>query len=856
MTKKSYVFRKGLVIGVIILFVGASIVPSISGNVELKNVLENNIIENVNFFSEPPAEEWNETFGGSSADEGASVQQTTDGGYIIAGTTGSYGTGSVDVWLIKTDSNGNEEWNKTYGDTTYPDCGMSVQQTTDGGYIIVGYRQITTKTNVLIIKTNTTGNLTWERMISGQWNHVGISVDQTNDGGYIIAGFCAITGLNNQVLLIKTNSMGYMEWGKHYGGSSDERGNSVEQTSDGSYIVAGYTRSWGAGKEDVWLIKMDYNGNIIWDRTFGGSENDYAWSVNQTNDDGYIMTGATKSFGTGDNSDVWLIKTDSNGIDDWKKRFGSSNDDIGHSVQQTIDDGYIIAGRTWSYGAGNSDLWLIKTDSNGNMNWNITYGGVEPDIARSVQQTSDYGYITVGNTQSYGAGYTDAWLIKLGPENQPPNTPSDPNPYDGETDVDINADLSWDCSDPDGDPLTYDVYFGINSDPPLVSPGQSETTYDPGTMQYSETYYWKIVAEDEHGATNEGPIWSFTTHINNFPYEPSNPDPYNGEPDVIVNHLLSWSGGDPDGDGVSYDVYFGLSSPPQYEATTDQTYYNPGTMEYSETYYWKIVAEDEHGWITEGDIWSFTTEDPPPNHPPDFSSPVPAEGTTGVPINLEYVSVNINDTEGDAFDWTIEINHNVGSSSGTNEHNGTKTCEITGSLEYSTTYTWHVTAIDPEGSGKTSETTFTFKTEDKPRIPDLECDGSLIWNNVNPGSTLYGSFTVENIGAPNSELDWEIESYPDWGKQWIFEPDSGEDLTPEDGAITVNVSVIAPKVIDIFNNVYTGEVKVVNTEDDSDYEIIDVSLTTPRIRVIHTLFLKLLESHPILYQLLLRFLRL
>jgi predicted RNase H-related nuclease YkuK (DUF458 family) len=358
-----------------------------------------------------PAVQWQKTFGGSSLDFGWSVQQTTDRGYIIAGTTGSFGRG--DVYLIKTDSAGNKLWQKTFVGSK-SDYGSSAQQTTDGGYIIAGTTySFGAGQDVYLIKTDSDGNSVWQRTFGGSGDDRGYSVGQTIDGGYIIAGGTESFGAGSaDVYLIKTDPNGNSVWQKTFGGNNWDDSMAVQQTSDGGFIIAGYTYSFGSGARDVYLIKTDPNGDSQWQRTFGGKNDDQCWSVQQTVDSGYIIAGWTRSFGSG-KADVYFIKTDPNGNQEWQKTFGGNNDDWGLSVRQTFDNGYIIAGYTWSFGAGASDVYLIKTDSGGNLLWQKTLGGSNSDDGRSVQQTYDGGYIIAGTTSSFGVESFDVYLIKL-----------------------------------------------------------------------------------------------------------------------------------------------------------------------------------------------------------------------------------------------------------------------------------------------------------------------------------------------------------------------------------------------------------------------------------------------------------
>jgi hypothetical protein len=374
-----------------------------------------------------PSEEWSKKIGGWDWDIGYFVEQTNDGGYIIVGYTESFGAGAEDVYLVKTNANGRELWRKTFGGSD-EDYGYSVQQTTDGGYIIVGetWSFGEGECDVYLIKTDSKGNEQWSKTFGGSDEDYGFSVQQTTDGGYIIVGETWSFGeVECDVYLIKTDSDGNKGWSKYVGGSGYEVSYSVQQTTDGGYIIFGYTDSFSEEDFDAYLVKTDSEGEIIWDETYGGSGDDEFIFGQQTTDGGYIMVGDTEIIGS-DVNDVYLVKTDSEGNELWSNTFGGQKDDFGHSIQETTDGGYIIVGDTDSFGEEDWDVYLIKTDSEGNELWSNTFGGSDDDTGWCVKQTTDGGYIIAGETWDDNKDDVAVYLIKLAPESEqtPSQTPS------------------------------------------------------------------------------------------------------------------------------------------------------------------------------------------------------------------------------------------------------------------------------------------------------------------------------------------------------------------------------------------------------------------------------------------------
>jgi hypothetical protein len=367
--------------------------------------------------AQPPDSLWSRVFGGNGDDWCRSARQAMDGSYYLAGTTNSFGAGVTEFWLLKTDASGHALWSEAFGGIG-GDEGESVYQTSDGGYILLGETSSfgAGGYDFWVVKTDVDGDSLWSRTFGGSGTDYGFAIRQTLDGGYILAGTTSSFGAGNyDFWLVKTDADGDVLWSRTFGGSGGEQCRCVQQTQDGGYVLGGWTTSFGAGNVDFWLVKTDANGDSLWSRTFGGSNPEVCNFVQQTSDGGYVLAGSTSSFGSG-SYDFWLVKTDSDGDLLWSRTFGGNSADECQSALQTSEGGFILAGYTNSFGAGYSDFWLVKTDANGDSVWSRTFGGGNGDVCYSAWQTSDGGYVLAGTTNSFGTGSYDFWLVKTGPE--------------------------------------------------------------------------------------------------------------------------------------------------------------------------------------------------------------------------------------------------------------------------------------------------------------------------------------------------------------------------------------------------------------------------------------------------------
>ncbi len=417
--------------------------------------------------AQAPAIQWQKMLGGAFDEQSYVTQQTADGGYIMAGYTASSNSGDVagvnkggyDMWLVKMNALGAIQWQKNIGGSGDEEI-YEIQQTTDGGYIVAG---MTTSSNsgdvnltnhggqdAWIVKLDATGTIVWQKVMGGIGVERAFAVRQTTEGGYIVAASSTSSnsgdvGLNNGTYdswIIKLSATGVVQWQKLYGGNQDEETYDIQQTTDGGYILAGYTQSSSSGDvtgvlngaPDYWIVKLNATGAIVWQKNLGGNDNEKAQGIVQAADGGYTVIGFTRSSNSGNvglnhgSYDTWLIKLDATGTLLWQNTLGGSQDELSLFIQKTADGGYIFPAHTLSSssgdvtaGRGSSDCWIVKVNELGVIQWQKVMGGAETDEAFSVYPTTDGGYIVSATSSSIlsgdvtetNRGNTDIWLVKL-----------------------------------------------------------------------------------------------------------------------------------------------------------------------------------------------------------------------------------------------------------------------------------------------------------------------------------------------------------------------------------------------------------------------------------------------------------
>lgn len=409
--------------------------------------------------------QWQKCLGGSLNDKGLAIQPTLGGDYILSGFTksqdGDVSTnnsvgGNSDTWVVKLTSNGILKWEKAYGGSA-SEIGYSIQVTADGGYIVAGQTastdgdvtgfhgtSATYYPDAWVQKLDSLGTLEWQKCLGGTWYDYGRVIQVASDGGYIMVGYTQsadgdVSGGhgNNDVWVVKLDVNGLIQWQKCLGGSGDDAGYDIQVTSDGGYILCGYTKSNNGdvtgnhGYNDAWIVKLDSIGTLQWQKTLGGTKLDFGNSIKPTSDGGYILIGRTTSndgdiSGNNGNVDVWVVKLDSIGIIQWQNSLGGTGSEEGCCIQNTPDGGYILTGHTNSNDIdvsgnhGNTDAWVVKMNSTGMVQWQKCLGGTGYfNLGLSIQVLQDGTYILIGYTESNDGdangnhGEGDMWVVKL-----------------------------------------------------------------------------------------------------------------------------------------------------------------------------------------------------------------------------------------------------------------------------------------------------------------------------------------------------------------------------------------------------------------------------------------------------------
>jgi hypothetical protein len=391
--------------------------------------------------------EWVKNFGGSGEETAQAVVATLDGGYAILGFTNSV-DGDItdkelevnDYWLLKLDADGNLQWNKTYGGSK-DDRGQSLVQTSDGGYALTGYAMSDDGDGSLnngfhdnwILKLDAFGNMEWEKSFGFSGHDHSYDILQTQDGGFFFTGFLDITSARADGNTEKGNTLtshgvgefwgtkisekGDLQWRGYFGGTNNDRSHAVVQSDDGGFVMAGFTESSdydisdSQGSYDFWMVKVDNKGNLLWERSFGGSGIEISYDIAKTNDGGYVIAGNTFSNdGNVSNnkgeSDFWLIKVNDAGSLVWEHTYGGTQFDAAQAVVQSSDGGFFVVGNSKSsdldanFNSGENDIWVIKTDAQGNLVWQKSFGGTGIDFGFDVVENSKGGLLVVGESSS------------------------------------------------------------------------------------------------------------------------------------------------------------------------------------------------------------------------------------------------------------------------------------------------------------------------------------------------------------------------------------------------------------------------------------------------------------------------
>lgn len=502
---------------------------------------------------------WSRTYGGSYSDYCYSVRQTADNGFVLAGYTTHTSFGPEDFYLVKTNANGLPQWERSYGGPSVDVC-WQIRPVAAGGYILAGSSQSygAGTQDGWIVRVDESGDSLWSKTYGGAgWDEI-YSVDPTDDGGFILGGYTGSFGMGAfDFWLIKTDANGDTTWTRTFGYSNDgEFATSVLQVSDGGYLISGFKGNFTPTNTYFWIVRTDAAGDSIWSARPALGE---CFAMRETRDGGIVLIGIDQE---GDGGDARVIKLDGSGNTVWMRDIGGDFEDLGSVIEQTHDGGYICAGYTRSWGAGTRDVWVFKLDADGDSLWSTTIGGADFESCSSIQQLADGSYLLAGGTQSFGSGMYDFYLIQMEQEwPEPPLIVYPPELEFGIRPIGVESDMSVLIRNTTTMPIMLveavtelEAFSAVDFTPGYLDPGDStEITvrfYPTASFDYYDTLTVVtplssfLLRVPLHGVGAEFHVY--------IPYTSINMSTSHGESDTAIVPLIN----DGEVDAIIYAAYF------------------------------------------------------------------------------------------------------------------------------------------------------------------------------------------------------------------------------------------------------------------------------------------------------------
>ncbi len=368
----------------------------------------------VPLLAQPPDSLWSRAFGYAEADVAEAVLATPDGGFVVVGTV-EIPDGDLDLWMIKCDMNGDSQWSSVFSGNL-SQRGYDVKPTLDGGYVIAGTTSGSNGTDFLLIRTDANGNELWRKQYGGPLPDFAEAVFQTLDGGFVIGGQAQSFGAGEgDFWIVRTNESGDSVGSRTFGGPLSDHCYAMARAGDGAFLLGGVTYSFGSGAADMWVVKVAANGDSLWSRSFGSLYGDQCHAITQTVDGNFLLCGSTQGFGAYF-VDAWIVKLSASGDSLWSQRYGGEGFDHWYAALASEDGTVMLAGPQSSFGSGDYDFQLMKIAADGDSLWSRTFGGGASDLCNAVARTFDDGFVLAGQTESFGSGNSDVWVVKAGPD--------------------------------------------------------------------------------------------------------------------------------------------------------------------------------------------------------------------------------------------------------------------------------------------------------------------------------------------------------------------------------------------------------------------------------------------------------